>query len=86
MDSELLELAPELVELLVLGVGTVSLSVAGTALERFALTTFQTGDATIGAWAAVVGAAVLFLAYNVVTDKFLPKLSDVRRRVTGPAE
>lgn len=81
MKTPLLDLLPELLELLVFGLGAVGLSLAGAAIERFAMLTVQHGDPMVGLWAVVPGAVCLGFAYLLATDKFLPKLRSVRAAV-----
>lgn len=77
---ELIELIPELVELVFFGLSTAVLSLAGTYLERFAYITLQSGNQTIGTWAAVMGAVILAFAYFLGTDKFITKIQDFKRQ------
>jgi hypothetical protein len=79
MNAELLELLPELLELTVLGAGTVGLTIVGAFIEQFALATAQHGDVTIGAWAALIGTAALYLAFMLATDKLPDQFTVVRR-------
>ncbi|WP_248895167.1 hypothetical protein [Haloplanus halobius] len=80
MTSELLALLPELFELLAFGVGSLGLSVAGLYIERFAIAVFESGNAKLGAWIALLGAMAFYFAYLMATDKFRPKLASLRRR------
>ena len=81
MNTALLELLPELFELLLFGLGSVGLSVAGLYIERFALATVESGNAKLGAWIAFMGLMAFYFAYLMSTDKFRPKLAAVRRRL-----
>lgn len=75
MDSTpLFELLPEIIEILILGIGSVSLSVAGVFIERFALLTALDGEALLGGWFAVMGCMAFLFAYLLFTDKLQPKL------------
>lgn len=76
-----LELLPALLELAFYGTGSVALAVAGFYVERFALLTARGGEPTVGAWAAVLGLAMLALGYLLATDKVGPRLRDLRREV-----
>jgi hypothetical protein len=67
--SSVLEVLPELLELVVFGLGSAGLSVAGLYIEQFALTSAQTGRTVIAVWAAVIGCVVLAFAYLMATDK-----------------
>lgn len=78
MRLSVVELLPDLLELFIFGLGSAGLSVAGVYIERFALLTVEHGNTELGAWAVVMGLAVLYFAYLVGTDKFHPKLRDVR--------
>jgi len=75
-------LLPELLELLLFGVGSVGLSVAGLYIERFALATIESGNVKLGAWMAFMGAMAFYFAYLMSTDKFRPKLAAVRQQLT----
>ena len=81
MNTTLLELLPELLELLAFGVGTVGLSMFGLYIERFALATVESGHVKLGAWLAFMGAMAFYFAYLMSTDKFRPKLAVVRQRL-----
>jgi hypothetical protein len=82
MSTALLGLLPELLELLLFGVGSVGLSVAGLYIERFALATIESGNVKLGAWMAFMGAMAFYFAYLMSTDKFRPKLAAVRQQLT----
>lgn len=82
MSTALLGLFPELLELLLFGVGSVGLSVAGLYIERFALATIESGNVKLGAWMAFMGAMAFYFAYLMSTDKFRPKLAAVRQQLT----
>ena len=79
MKTSLLELLPELVELILFSVGGVALSVVGAYIERFAFATVASGQPELGVWAAVMGAMALYFAYLLLTDKFYPKFTAFRR-------
>ena len=81
MSTALLGLLPELLELLLFGVGSVGLSVAGLYIEQFALATIESGNVKLGAWMAFMGAMAFYFAYLMSTDKFRPKLAAVRRQL-----
>ncbi len=74
-----LELLPELVEVVIFGVGTVVLSLASAYMELFAIATVQGGDMKLGLWAGVVGVVLLTFAYLVGTDKFAAKVRKFRQ-------
>ncbi|MFC7202899.1 hypothetical protein ACFQJC_05190 [Haloferax namakaokahaiae] len=78
MKPGFLELLPELVELVIFGLGSLGLSIAGAYVERFAFLTVTGGDVQLGAWALVMGAAMLYFAYLLGTDKAYPKLRAVQ--------
>ncbi|AFK19650.1 hypothetical protein E6P09_01925 [Haloferax mediterranei ATCC 33500] len=82
MRLSIVELLPDLLELSVFGVGSAGLSVAGAYIERFGLLTVEHGNTELGAWAVVMGLAVLYFAYLLGTDKFWPKLRAVRADLT----
>lgn len=79
MKVPLVELVPELLELLVFGVGVSALAVGGGYLERFALLTVQSGDVALGLWAVVPGAVCLAFAYFLTMDRLVPTLSRIKR-------
>jgi len=78
MDSTLLDMLPEFIELAFFAVGSLSLSIGGALLERSALLTAQGGQSVLGGWVAVIGMLAFYFAYLMVTDKFLPKLTALR--------
>ncbi len=86
MSTSVLTLLPELVELLLFSLGSLGLSVAGVYIERFALSTLQTGDPVTAAWAGVIGGVALVVAYFLATDKVAGKLTDIRRAINESAE
>ncbi|WP_136588936.1 hypothetical protein [Salinigranum halophilum] len=79
-----LELLPELLELLVFGLGSVLLSAAGVYIERFALLTAEGGQLALGAWVALMGIMAFYFAYLTVTERFRPRFVRFVRTVTGP--
>ncbi|RDI71147.1 hypothetical protein [Halopelagius longus] len=83
MTTALLELLPELLELLVYGTGSLGLSAAALYAESFAVATAQGGQPKLGAWAAVMGAVALSFAYLLATDKLRPKLTEVKGEFRG---
>ncbi|QZP39263.1 hypothetical protein [Halobaculum magnesiiphilum] len=80
MDSAL-EILPELLELVVFGLGSAGLSVAGLYIEQFALTTAQSGQTLLAGWAAVIGCVVLVFAYLLATDKAAKSYVKVKREL-----
>jgi len=72
MAGALLDFAPELFELVVFGLSSAGLSAIGVYVERFALSTAQSGEPTLGLWAAVMGAVALYFAFYVTADKVAP--------------
>jgi hypothetical protein len=72
MNTSLVELLPEALELLVFGLGTVALSVVGAVLERFAFETVAGGQLALGAWEALMGVMAIYFAYLLLTDKCWP--------------
>lgn len=83
MTSAVLSLLPELVELLFFGLSSIGLAVAGAYIEHFAYLNVQTGDSTLGLWASVIGVAAFYFAYLMATDKFGPKLTELRHAVAS---
>jgi hypothetical protein len=81
MNTTLLELLPELLELLAFGLGSLGLSAAGFYIERFALATAESGQVKLGAWLGLMGLMAFYFAYLMGSDKFGPKLAAVRRRL-----
>jgi hypothetical protein len=86
VKTELLDLLPELVELVVLGLATTGLSLAGTYIEQFALTTLQHGDTVLGLWAVFFGAVVLLFAFRIGTDKLATRVTAFRAGTNRPSE
>jgi hypothetical protein len=78
MERSLVEMLPEVVELLVFGVGSVALSLAGAYLERVALLTVESGQSKLGAWIGFVGLMAFVFAYLLATDKFRASLARFR--------
>lgn len=83
METSLLELLPDVLELLVFSVGGLVLSVAGAFIERFAFETVASGQFGHAAWAAFMGLMVLYFAYLLFTDQFYPRFVALRRRLAG---
>jgi len=86
MDIEVLELVPEVIELVIFGLGTVALSLASAYIELFALATAQSGDAMLALWAGVVGVVLLAFAYFLGTDKLAAKVREFRRTTGSRAD
>lgn len=75
MDTTpVMELLPEVIEIIILGLGSVGLAMAGIFIERFALLTALGGEGLLGGWFAFMGCMAFLFAYLLVTDKFRPKL------------
>lgn len=79
MRHSLLELLPELLELVLSGLVALVLSVAGVYLEHFAFVTIQGGQTTVGFWAVVPGAVCLGFGYVLATDKVVPRVRDIQQ-------
>jgi hypothetical protein len=75
---KLLEALPEVLELIGYGLSTAGLSLASTRLERIAFASINSGETTFGLWAAYMGVVMLSFAYVVGTDRFAPKLAEVK--------
>jgi hypothetical protein len=84
--TSVLELLSELLELFVFSIGSAGLSVAGLYIERFALTSAQTGRTVIAVWAAVIGCVVLAFAYLMATDKAANSFVKVKHEFADSAE
>jgi len=78
MDSTLLKILPEFLELAFFAVGSLSLSIGGALLERSALLTVQGGESALGGWVALIGLLAFYFAYLMATEKFIPKLTALR--------
>jgi len=74
MDTSLVELVPELLELTVYGLVSVVLSIAGAYIERAGVAAATGGQPTLGAWLAFMGLLVIGAAYLLATDRLVPKL------------
>lgn len=81
MTAELIEFLPELAELLAFGLASLGLAIGGGYIEQFAIATVQTGQPALGGWMALMGVMAFYFAYLLNTDKFLPRLSAVRRNL-----
>ncbi|MEF8786308.1 MAG: hypothetical protein V5A45_10280 [Haloarculaceae archaeon] len=81
-----LELLPEMVELVIFGIGTVVLSLASAYIELFAFATAQSGNTTLGLWAAVVGVVLLAFAYFLGTDKFVVGIREFKQTTGDQSE
>lgn len=81
MKSVVVEILPELAELLLFGFSSVGLAALGAYIEQFALATVESGQLKLGVWFAVMGAMAFYFAYLLSTDKFSPRLSEVRHRL-----
>ena len=84
--SSVLEVLPEILELIVFSLGSAGLSVAGLYIEQFALTSAQTGGTVIAVWAAVIGCVVLAFAYLMATDKAANSFMKVKRELADSTE
>lgn len=82
MLSTLLELLPELLQVLFFGSVGIGLSIGGAYVERFALESFQTGDTVLAGWAAALGTVLLLFAYIVARDNLAPTVRAVRDRAS----
>jgi hypothetical protein len=78
-----LELLPELVELLVFGLGSVLFSAAGVYIERFAVLTVEGGQLGLGLWVGFMGLMAFYFAYLTATEKFRPTFARVIQRLTA---
>ncbi|WP_380679655.1 hypothetical protein [Salinigranum sp. GCM10025319] len=81
MDTPLVELLPELVELLLFSLGSLVLSAVGAYLEHFAFTTVESGQVALGGWEALMGLLAIYFSYLLLTDKCWPRFSELRRRL-----
>jgi len=86
MTASIAVLLPELLELLLFSLGSLGLSLAGVYIERFALSTLQTGDPITAAWAGLIGAVALVVGYFLATDKAAGKVTDIRRALDEQPE
>ncbi|MFB6250649.1 MAG: hypothetical protein ABEI27_03000 [Halobellus sp.] len=83
MSSSVLELAPELVEVFVFGLGSAGFSVVGAYIGQFALAMAQHGEPKLGLWAAVIGAVALYFACYLAADKVVPAWAEFRAVTDG---
>lgn len=81
MDTPLVELLPELVELLLFSVGSLVLSVVGAYLEHFAFVTIGSGQVALGGWEALMGLLAIYFSYLLLTDKCWPRFTAFRQRL-----
>lgn len=85
MDS-MLEIFPELLELVAFGLTSAGLSVAGLYIEQFALSSAQTGKIGLAVWATVIGCVVLAFAYLVAVDKAAHSFEKVKHEFVDSTE
>jgi len=81
MSSSLLEVLPEIIEVVLFGFGGAILSLAGTYIEQFAVHTATHGQAVLGAWASFMGLLSFFFAYLLIVDIFWPKFTELRQHL-----
>lgn len=81
MKSVVVELLPELAELFLFGMGSIGLTAVGVHVEQVAMATVQSGQLKLGAWFAVIGVMAFYFAYLLSTDKFSPKLAQIRHHL-----
>ncbi|WP_323676675.1 hypothetical protein [Halorubellus sp. PRR65] len=81
MLSTVMEILPEILQVLFFSSVSVGLSVGGVYIERFAMTTFQAGDTALAAWAAVLGAVVLAFAYHLLQANLAPTVRGIKNRL-----
>jgi hypothetical protein len=78
MRLSLLELAPELLELVLSSLAAVLLSGLGVYAEYFAVVTIESGgQVTVGYWAIVPGAVCLGFAYLLAVDRVIPGVTEL---------
>lgn len=82
MNTSLVELLPEVLEVVVLALGSVGLSVSGVFIERSALSLVESGQPKLGLAVAWFGLMAFAFAYLLATDKLRPKLADVGRALS----
>lgn len=76
------ELLAELVEILLFGVGTLTLSGVGLYLEEFAISTASTGEPLLGAWIGLMGlVAFYFGPYLMGYDELRPRIVAFKRKL-----
>ena len=80
MDTPLVELLPELVELLLFSLGSLLLSAVGAYIEHFAFVTFESGQVALGGWEALMGLLAIYFSYLLLTEEFWPRFTAFRRR------
>jgi len=77
MDTSLLELLPEALELTFFGAGSLLLSLGGAYIERFALLTANHGQTVLGVWIAILGLMAFYFATLLFSDKVRPRLASL---------
>jgi len=78
MDTTpIVELLPEVLELVFFGLGSLLLAGAGALIERFAVLTVLGGQLALGGWIACFGMIAFYFAYLLFTDKFYPTLASL---------
>jgi hypothetical protein len=81
MSSSVLEVLPEMLEVVLFGIGGAVLSLAGTYIEQFAVQTATHGQTALGAWVGFIGLLTLFFAYLLITETFWPKFIALRQQL-----
>lgn len=79
MIETVVELAPELIELLIFGLISFGLSVVSLIVEQFALSSAQAGELGLGVWAGVMGAVALYFSFRIAVDRVRPAWRKLRR-------
>lgn len=83
MFTTLLDIVPDLLELVIFWLSSLGLSIAGIYIEQFGLTTILSGELVLGIWACVIGAPILAFAYLIATDKLVSKLHAIKHQMNA---
>lgn len=76
--SKYSDYVPELIEILLSGIGTAALSAIGMYIELLAIETFQAGETVVALWLVAAGGALLYFGiYLLGVGQFLPRLLGV---------
>jgi len=78
---EIVEILPEMVELVFFGLSAVGLSLFSTHFGEIAFISAQNGELTFGVWAGYMAIVMLLFAYLIGTEKFIPKLAELKQTV-----
>lgn len=72
---KVIELLPEVAEVIFFGLSTAGLSLLSAYTETVALTSLQHGELSFGLWAGYMGLVMFLFAYFIATDEIAPRVT-----------